>query len=39
LSLHAMAARLNAEGDLTPRGKAGGWTATAVRRVLARLEA
>jgi DNA invertase Pin-like site-specific DNA recombinase len=37
LSLHAMAARLNAEGDLTPRGKVGGWTATAVRRVLARL--
>lgn len=39
LSLNAMAARLNAEGDLTPRGKAGGWTATAVRRVLARLAA
>ncbi|WP_284735883.1 recombinase family protein [Dongia deserti] len=39
LSLNAMAARLNAEGDLTPRGKAGGWTATAVRRVLARLDA
>ena len=39
LSLNAMALRLNADGDLTPRGKAGGWTATAVRRVLARLAA
>lgn len=47
LSLNAMAARLNDGGELTPRAmtakakgkrwKAGGWTATAVRRVLARL--
>jgi DNA invertase Pin-like site-specific DNA recombinase len=39
LSLNAMAARLNDQGVLTSRGKAGGWTATAVRRVLARLAA
>ena len=37
LSLHTMAARLNERGVLTSRGKPGGWTATAVRRVLARL--
>src|SRR5262245_35551307 len=37
LSLNSMAARLNEQGVLTSRGKAGGWTATAVRRVLARL--
>jgi hypothetical protein len=37
LSLNVMAARLNDQGVLTSRGKAGGWTATAVRRVLARL--
>jgi DNA invertase Pin-like site-specific DNA recombinase len=33
-SLHGAAAQLNAEGVATPRG--GAWTATAVRRVLAR---
>jgi DNA invertase Pin-like site-specific DNA recombinase len=38
LSLNAMAARLNAEGVVTSRGKAGAWTATAVRRMVARLE-
>ena len=37
LSLNVMAARLNDQGVLTSRGKAGGWTATAARRVLARL--
>jgi hypothetical protein len=37
LSLTAMAAHLNDQGVLTVRGHAGGWTATAVRRVLARL--
>jgi DNA invertase Pin-like site-specific DNA recombinase len=37
LSLTAMARRLNEQGVLTSRGNAGGWTATAVRRVLARL--
>jgi DNA invertase Pin-like site-specific DNA recombinase len=37
LSLNAMAARLNAEGVVTSRGKAGAWTATAVRRMVARL--
>lgn len=37
LSLNAMAARLNADGDLTARGKSGAWTATGVRRMLTRL--
>ncbi|HET9395051.1 MAG TPA: recombinase family protein [Nitrospiraceae bacterium] len=37
LSLHAIAAKLNADGSLTPRGKVGSWTPTAVRRVLVRL--
>lgn len=37
LSLNAMARRLNEQGVLTSRGKADGWTATAVRRVMARL--
>ena len=36
-SLHGAAAQLNAEGAATPRG--GTWTATAVRRVLARTSA
>lgn len=36
LSLNAIAAELNRRGVSTPRG--GAWTATAVRRVLARLE-
>lgn len=35
-SLHAIAATLNRDGIPTPRG--GAWTATAVRRVLARME-
>lgn len=39
LSLNATAARLNEQGVLTSRGKSGAWTATAVRRVLARLAA
>ena len=34
LSLHAMASELTARGIVTPRG--GAWTATAVRRALAR---
>lgn len=37
LSLNAMAARLNADGVTTSRG--GRWTATAVKRMLARLRA
>jgi DNA invertase Pin-like site-specific DNA recombinase len=37
LSLNAMASRLNDQGVLTSRGVAGGWTATAVRRVVQRL--
>ena len=37
LSLNVMAARMNDQGVLTSRGIAGGWTATAERRVLARL--
>ena len=36
-SLHAIAAVLNREGVATPRG--GAWTATAVRRVMLRVEA
>jgi DNA invertase Pin-like site-specific DNA recombinase len=36
MSLNAIAAKLNADGSLTARGKAGGWTPTAVRRVIAR---
>lgn len=36
MSLHQLAAALNARGVATPRG--GAWTATAVRRVLARVE-
>jgi DNA invertase Pin-like site-specific DNA recombinase len=36
LSLNAIAAKLNADGSLTPSGKAGSWTPTAVRRVIAR---
>jgi DNA invertase Pin-like site-specific DNA recombinase len=39
LSLNVIAARMNDQGVLTSRGIAGGWTATAVRRVLARLAA
>jgi hypothetical protein len=39
LSLNVMAARMNDQGVLTSRGIAGGWTGTAVRRVLARLAA
>jgi DNA invertase Pin-like site-specific DNA recombinase len=35
-SLNAIAAKLNADGSLTPRGNVGSWTPTAVRRVLAR---
>lgn len=38
LSLNAMAKRLNEQGVLTSRGLAGGWTATAVRRLTARLQ-
>jgi DNA invertase Pin-like site-specific DNA recombinase len=37
LSLNAIAAKLNADGSLTPRGKAGSWTPTAVSRIIARL--
>ena len=37
LSLNAIAAKLNADGSLTPSGKVGGWTPTAVSRVIARL--
>lgn len=37
LSLRQIAYRLNAAGVLTSRGKPQSWTATAVRRVLARL--
>jgi hypothetical protein len=39
LSLNVMAARLNDQGVLTSRARSGGWTATAVKRVLARLAA
>jgi hypothetical protein len=39
LSLNSIAARMNDQGVLTSRGIAGGWTATAVRRLLARLAA
>jgi len=35
-SLLKIAANLNAEGILTARGKAGNWTATAVKNVLRR---
>jgi DNA invertase Pin-like site-specific DNA recombinase len=38
LSLNAIARRFNDEGVLTARGKAGGWTATAVRNVVMRAE-
>jgi hypothetical protein len=37
MSLNAIARRLTADGELTPRGKAG-WTATAVRNVIKRVE-
>jgi len=37
LSLNAIAARLNEDGSLTPRGKAGRWTPTTVTRIIARL--
>lgn len=37
MSLHKMAAELTDQGIVTPRG--GAWTATAVRRVLARATA
>ena len=37
LSLTAIAAKLNADGSLTPRGKVGSWTPTAVKRVIDRL--
>jgi DNA invertase Pin-like site-specific DNA recombinase len=36
MSLNAIAAKLNADGSLTPRGKAGSWTPTAVKRVIER---
>jgi hypothetical protein len=36
LSLNAIAAKLNADGSLTPSEKAGSWTPTAVSRVIAR---
>jgi DNA invertase Pin-like site-specific DNA recombinase len=36
VSLNAIAAKLNADGSLTPRGKVGSWTPTAVKRVIAR---
>lgn len=36
MSLHQIAADLTAKGIMTPRGKTATWTATAVRRVLAR---
>jgi DNA invertase Pin-like site-specific DNA recombinase len=39
LSLNSIEARMNDQGVLTSRGIAGGWTATAVRRLLARLAA
>lgn len=37
LSLNKVAAKLNERGILTARGKAGGWTATAVKNALARV--
>ena len=36
MSLNAIAAKLNSDGSLTPRGKAGRWTPTTVSRVIAR---
>lgn len=39
LSLNAMASRLNDQGVLSSRGLVGAWTATAIRRLVARLEA
>jgi DNA invertase Pin-like site-specific DNA recombinase len=36
MSLNAIAAKLNEDGSLTPRGKVRGWTPTAVKRVIAR---
>jgi DNA invertase Pin-like site-specific DNA recombinase len=36
MSLNAIATKLNADGSLTPSGKAGSWTPTAVSRVIAR---
>ena len=36
MSLNAIADKLNADGSLTPRGRAGSWTPTAVSRVIAR---
>jgi DNA invertase Pin-like site-specific DNA recombinase len=36
LSLNAIATKLNADGSLTPSGKAGSWTPTAVSRIIAR---
>jgi hypothetical protein len=36
MSLNAIAAKLNADGSLTPRGKAGSWTPTAVKHVIDR---
>jgi DNA invertase Pin-like site-specific DNA recombinase len=36
LSLNAIAAKLNADGSLTPRGKVGSWMPTAVKRVIER---
>jgi DNA invertase Pin-like site-specific DNA recombinase len=36
MSLNAIAAKLNADGSLTPRGKAGRWTPTTVSRIIAR---
>ena len=37
LSLNAIAAKLNADGSLTARGKVESWTPTAVKRVIDRL--
>jgi DNA invertase Pin-like site-specific DNA recombinase len=36
MSLNAIAAKLNADGSLTPRGQVGAWTPTAVSRVIGR---
>lgn len=33
MSLNSIAAKLNADGSLTPRGKVGSWTPTTVNRV------
>jgi DNA invertase Pin-like site-specific DNA recombinase len=36
MSLNAIASKLNEDGSLTPRGKVGSWTPTAVSRVIAK---